>query len=142
MFNRGAQVVSGKMAIEDIKKTLSPVFERSDTIRFAYLFGSVAKGEVAPLSDIDVAVYISDVEPGALFDLKLSLHGDICRALNRNDVDLVVLNTVANNMLIEDIIRHGVVIYDRDIDAREDYEVTSLHQAIDFKTQRLAVMGV
>ena len=130
------------MAIEDIKKTLFPVFERSGSIRFSYLFGSMAKGEVAPLSDIDVAVYLSYVDREAFFDVKLSLHRDICRALNRNDVDLVVLNTVANNMLIEDIIRHGVVIYDRDIDAREDYEVTSLHQAIDFKTQRLAVMGV
>lgn len=130
------------MAIEDIKKTLSPVFERSGSIRFAYLFGSMAKDEVAPLSDIDIAVYLGGVEPGAAFDFKLSLHGDISRALNRNDVDLVVLNIVANNMLIEDIIRHGVVIYDRDTDAREDYEVTSLHQAIDFKTQRLAVMGV
>lgn len=129
-------------SIEDIIKSLSTVFERYGSIRFAYLFGSVAKGEVAPLSDIDVAVYLSNVDPGALFDIKLSLYGDICRALNRNDVDLVVLNTVANNMLIEDIIRHGVVIYDRDIEAREDYEVTSLHQAIDFKTQRLAVMGV
>lgn len=135
-------MVSGKMAIEYIKKTLSLVFERSGSIRFAYLFGSVAKGEVAPLSDIDVAVYLRDVEPGAVFDFKLSLHGDICRALNRNDVDLVVLNTVVNDMLIEDIIRHGVVIYDRDIDARENFEVTSLHQAIDFKTQRLAIMGV
>ena len=135
-------MASGKMAIEDIKKTLSPVFERSGSIRFAYLFGSVAKGEVTPLSDTDIAVYLGDVDPDAVFDVKLSLHGDICRALNRNDVDLVILNTVANNMLIEDIIRHGLVIYDRDIDAREDYEVTSLHQAIDFKTQRLAVMGV
>ncbi|MDT8316786.1 MAG: nucleotidyltransferase domain-containing protein, partial [bacterium] len=78
----------------------------------------------------------------AIFNAKLSLHGDICRALNRNNIDLVVLNTVANEMLIEDIIRHGVVIYDHDSDAREDYEVTSLHRAIDFKTQRLAVMGV
>ncbi len=130
------------MAIENIKKILSSVFERSGSVRFAYLFGSAAKGEVAPLSDIDVAVYLSDVDREAVFDIKLSLHGDICRALNRNDVDLVALNTVANNMLIEDIIRHGVVIYDNDVDAREDYEVTSLHQAIDFKTQRLAVMGV
>jgi predicted nucleotidyltransferase len=135
-------VVSGKMAIEDIKKTLSPFFERSGSVQFAYLFGSVAKGEVAPLSDMDIAVYLSDIDPEAVFDVKLSLHGGICRALNRNDVDLVVLNTVANIMLIEDIIRHGVVIYDHDTDAREEYEVASLHQAIDFKTQRLAVMGV
>lgn len=129
------------MAIEDIIKTLSPVFERVGCIRFSYLFGSMAKGDVAPLSDIDVAVYLSNGDPGTLFDVKLTLHGDICRALKRNDVDLVVLNTVANEMLIEDIIRHGVVIYDRDPDAREDYEVGALHKAIDFKTQRLSVMG-
>lgn len=130
------------MTIEDIKKTLSPVFERVGSLRFAYLFGSLAKGEATPLSDTDIAVYLSGVEPVAIFDIKLSLHGDISRALNKNEVDLVVLNTVANNMLIEDIIRHGIVIYDCDTDTREAYEVTALHQAIDFKTQRLAIMGV
>ena len=135
-------MVSRKMLITDIKKLLSSVFEKVGIVQFAYFFGSVAKGDNTNLSDMDIAVYLRDVDPMAVFDVKLSLHGDICRALNRNDVDLVVLNTVANNMLIEDIIRHGVVIYDRDIDAREDYEVTSLHQAIDFKTQRLAIMGV
>lgn len=133
------------MSIEDIKKRLSHVFKKDGRVLFAYLFGSIAKGEVAPLSDIDVAVYLSAVDavdPGAFFDIKLSLHADLCRTLKRNDVDLVVLNTVANKMLIDDIIRYGVVIYDRDMDAREDYEVMALHQAIDFKTQRLAIMGV
>ena len=135
-------MVSRKMVIEDIKKKLPPVFEKSGRVRFAYLFGSVAKDEVSPLSDTDIAVFLGDVEPGAVFDVKLSLHGDICRALNRNDVDLVILNTLANNMLLEDIIRHGVVIYDRDTNERENYEVRSLHQAMDFRTQRIAVMGV
>ncbi|OGP47995.1 MAG: hypothetical protein A2022_02915 [Deltaproteobacteria bacterium GWF2_42_12] len=130
------------MLITDIKKLLSSVFEKVGIVQFAYFFGSVAKGDNTNLSDIDIAVYLRDVDPMAVFDVKLSLHGDICRALNRNDVDLVVLNTVANNMLIEDIIRHGIVIYDMDSNARENYEVTSLHQAIDFKTQRLAIMGV
>ncbi|OGQ65548.1 MAG: hypothetical protein A3F88_08585 [Deltaproteobacteria bacterium RIFCSPLOWO2_12_FULL_42_16] len=130
------------MLITDIKKLLSSVFEKVGIVQFAYFFGSVAKGDNTNLSDMDIAVYLRDVDPMAVFDVKLSLHGDICRALNRNDIDLVVLNTVANNMLIEDIIRHGIVIYDMDSNARENYEVTSLHQAIDFKTQRLAIMGV
>ncbi len=130
------------MSIENIKKAISPVFERDGRVLFAYLFGSVAKGEAAFLSDIDVAVYLNEVDPGTFFDIKLSLHADLCRNLKRNDVDLVVLNTAANHMLIEDIIRHGVVIYDHDKETREDYEVMALHQAIDFKTQRLAVMGV
>jgi len=135
-------MVSRKMLITDIKKLLSSVFEKVGIVQFAYFFGSVAKGDNTNLSDMDIAVYLRDVDPMAVFDVKLSLHGDICRALNRNDVDLVVLNTVANNMLIEDIIRHGIVICDMDSNARENYEVTSLHQAIDFKTQRLAIMGV
>ena len=135
-------MVSRKMLITDIKKLLSSVFEKVGIVQFAYFFGSVAKGDNTNLSDMDIAVYLRDVDPMAVFDVKLSLHGDICRALNRNDIDLVVLNTVANNMLIEDIIRHGIVIYDMDSNARENYEVTSLHQAIDFKTQRLAIMGV
>jgi len=130
------------MTIDEIKKTLSPVFERVGNARFAYLFGSVAKGEVTPLSDIDVAVYLSDVDPGDVFEVKLFLHGEICRALKRDDIDLVVLNTLSNMMLTEDIIRNGAVIYDRDTDARENYEVMALHKAIDFKTQRLSVMGI
>lgn len=130
------------MSIEDIKKGLSHIFKKDGRVLFAYLFGSTAKGEVAPLSDIDVAVYLSEVDSGAFFDIKLSLHADLCRTLKRNDVDLVIVNNAANTMLIEDIIRHGVVIYDRDIDAREGYEVMALHRAIDFKTQRLAIMGV
>lgn len=130
------------LEIDGIKKILCPVFERVGNVRFAYLFGSMAKGEVSPLSDTDIAVYLGNVDPGAVFDMKLSLHGDISRALNSNAVDLLVLNSVSNTMLIEEIIRYGIVIYDRDIDEREDYEIRSLHRAIDFKTQRLAVMGV
>lgn len=125
-----------------IKKTLSALFERQGGVLFAYLFGSAAKGEVSPLSDVDIAVYLTSVGPESFFDMKLSLHADICRALKMNEVDLVILNTAANKMLIEDIIRYGVVIYDRDMDTREDYEIMALHHAIDFKTQRLAVMGV
>ena len=130
------------MSVDSIKNAIFPAFERDGRVLFAYLFGSVAKGDVSFLSDIDIAIYLSEVDPGAFFDIKLSLHADLCRALKRNDVDLVILNTAANNMLIEDIIRYGVVIYDCDTDAREGYEVMALHRAIDFKTQRLAVMGV
>lgn len=130
------------MAIGDIKKALSPILEKHGGVLFAYLFGSVAREEVAPLSDMDIAVYLTGIRPESFFDEKLSLHADICRALKRNDIDLVILNTLSNKILTEDIIRHGVVIYDRDTDAREGYEVMALHQAIDFRTQRLKVMGI
>jgi hypothetical protein len=130
------------MSPEDIKNTISPLFDMSDNVLFAYLFGSVAKGESSPLSDIDIAVYLRGVEPDAFFESKLALHGELCRALKRNDVDLLVLNEGNNLMLIEEIIRNGAVIYDRDMNARTDFEVMALHRAMDFKAHRHAVMGV
>lgn len=131
------------MSIKNIKESLLPVFERyGDQIVFSYLFGSAAREELSPLSDIDLAVYFSKKDGRDLFDLKLSLHADICRALGRNDVDIVVLNTAENLMLLEDIIRNGIVLYDREVETREDYEIRVLHQAIDFKAQRFAIMGI
>ena len=130
------------MPINKIKRLLKAIFEKDGRILFAYLFGSIVKGDVAHLSDIDVAVYLSGIDDDSLFDAKLSLHGEICRVLKRNDVDLLVLNRAANKILLEDIIRTGMTIYDRDVDARVDFEVKVLHQAIDFKTHRRAVMGI
>ena len=101
----------------------------------------MAIGEVSPLSDVDIAVYLAEENRESFFDLKLALHADISRALKRNDVDLVVLNTIRNEMLTADVIRNGVVIFDRDTETREDYELKRLHESIDFKTHRFAVMG-
>lgn len=131
------------MSLKDIKKTLLPVFEKyGDRVVFSYLFGSAAREKPSPLSDIDIAVYLSKNDSRDFFGLKLSLHADICRALGRNDVDLVVLNTAANLMLLEDIIRNGIVLHDGDIEARDTYEGRVIHQAIDFKAQRFAIMGM
>jgi predicted nucleotidyltransferase len=129
-------------SVDSIKADLLPVFENhADAVVFAYLFGSAAKEEPAPLSDIDIAAYLS---PGAVkfhADIRLSLYADVCRALKRNDVDLLILNTAGNIMLLDEIVRQGTLLLDRDPAIREDFEVKILHQAIDFREQRLTVMG-
>jgi len=116
--------------------------ERRDQVLFAYLFGSLAERKEGPLSDVDVAVFLKNEFASSHFDVKLSLLGDFCRALGRNDVDVVVLNHTHNLMLLEGIIRIGVVLLDEDPRLRADFELKALHRAIDFKTQRAAVMGV
>jgi uncharacterized protein len=129
--------------INKIKNVLPPVFEKyGDVVTFAYLFGSTVRSTTYPSGDIDIAVFLSPKGCRSAFDIKLSLHADMCRALKRNDVDALVLNTTINLMLLDEIVRHGVVIYDANPDAREEYELKILHQTIDFKTQRLAMMGV
>lgn len=129
--------------VNNIKSLLLPVFEKyGDVVIFAYLFGSTVRRTTYPSADVDIAVFLSREGRKSAFDIKFSLYADLCRALKRNDVDVVVLNSAVNLMLLDEIVRHGVVIHDTDPDTREMFEVKILHEAIDFKTQRRAVMGV
>jgi predicted nucleotidyltransferase len=51
--------------------------ERED-IAFAYLFGSTATGKATPLSDLDIAVYLTG---GCFPQKRLELIGDLCDRL-------------------------------------------------------------
>jgi predicted nucleotidyltransferase len=130
------------MQADYIKNILFPVFEKyGDKVEFAYIFGSAAGKEVYPLSDIDIAVYLSQYAGAYFTDLKLDIYADLCRTLRRNNVDLVVLNVVKNLILLDNITRQGVVVFERDSALREKFELRVQHQAIDFKTQRRAILG-
>ncbi len=109
---------------------------------FAYLFGSAAQGNVSLLSDLDLAVFFTRQENKSYYEIKCSFYADCCRVLKRNDIDVVVLNTTRNIMLLDEIIRGGIVLVDRDIELRETYEQEMLHQAMDFKEQRIVFLGV
>lgn len=114
----------------------------ADDIVFAYLFGSAARGEITLLSDIDIAVYFSSRSKGSYSDMKLTFYGDLCRTLKRNDIDLIILNSLRNIILLDEITKTGVLLFDRDPDLRQEFECKILHQAIEFKIQRLAIMGI
>ncbi|MGR3175684.1 MAG: type VII toxin-antitoxin system MntA family adenylyltransferase antitoxin [Candidatus Scalindua sp.] len=131
------------MISNSIKEKLLPLFSKyNGNILFAYLFGSAAQGNMSPLSDVDLAVFLSRQNEKFYFDIKCSLYADFCRVLKRNDIDVVVLNTTTNIVLLDEIIRGGMVLVDRDIDLREEFEQKILHQAMDFKEQRIIFMGV
>ena len=121
--------------------SLYRVFRQYPVIAFAYLFGSQATGEQSALSDIDVAIYI-DRGAAFTFDDKLHFHGECCRTLKRNDVDVVVLNDTKNLILLEQIIRHGKLIYNISQQQLDEFELKILHLACDFRTQRYREMGV
>jgi len=131
------------MTSNDITEKIRPVIEKyKDHILFAYLFGSAARNDLRPLSDIDIAVFIGKIDEESYYDLKLAIHADICRVLKRNDIDVVILNTTTNIMLLDEIVRYGVVLIDGDRNLREEFEHKILHQAIDFKGQRRTLVGV
>lgn len=126
----------------EIKESLAPVFEKMrGRVAVAYLFGSSANGQAGPNSDIDLAVLLHTGGVDADFEVRLELYADCCRALKRNDIDVVVLNRTRNLFLLESVVREGKVLFEDDAELREEYEVRVMHDFIDFREHRMRVMG-
>jgi len=97
--------------IAAIRSALEP----RDEVREAYLFGSAARGDAAPHSDVDVAVWIDESRAAAAgFGYEADLAADLMRALGRNDVDVVRLNA-APPLLYHRVLRDGTRILARDL---------------------------
>ncbi|WP_136799766.1 MULTISPECIES: type VII toxin-antitoxin system MntA family adenylyltransferase antitoxin [Desulfosediminicola] len=128
------------MDTDKIKSLLSPVFAGFQVIDTAVLFGSRAVGEHTVNSDVDIAVFIKQGAEFS-FDDKLMLRGECCRALNINEIDLVVLNQLRNMILLENILSQHEVLYSVNGSDFDYFSVRKLHQAIDFRVQRAYAMG-
>ncbi len=110
-------------------------------ILFAYLFGSTGTSWEGINSDVDLAVYFDIPASELELDHKLLLYAHLTRAMKRNDVDVVVLNTCSNHMLLYDLLINGRLIFDLDPERRMLFECETLHAAIDFKEQRERIFG-
>lgn len=128
------------MRPEEIAEKLKPAFERRAEILFCFLFGSSAAAAASP-RDVDLAVFAL-VTPERRVDWMADVHGDFCDALGTNDVDLVHLNSTDNIMLLDEIVRKGSLIFERDADARALFQARVWHEGIDFKEKRKMLMGV
>ena len=82
-------------------------FAGNKAVKFAYLFGSYAKGQAGPLSDFDLAIYLDNRLD--FFTAKLKYLEELYRLMKNERCDLVVLNK-APLLLQYEIIRHGKVL--------------------------------
>jgi predicted nucleotidyltransferase len=67
------------------------LLERESRVIFAYLFGGMASGRVTPLSDVDIAVYVSN--DSDLSAYKLELFDKLTGVLGTAELDLIILNS-------------------------------------------------
>lgn len=107
------------------------VLEEDPEILFAYLFGSRAHGRVSPLSDVDIAVYLSEdcAEPRR-HDKALELAGKAEDCLGTSEVDLVVLND-APPELAYSVLSKGKLLVNKDDLALVRFRVATLREYLD-----------
>jgi uncharacterized protein len=105
-----------------------------DGILAVYLFGSVARGQARPSSDVDLGVLYEVTPPPTLEGLGLELADDLKRTTKR-PVDLVVLNRAPAD-LTHRVLRDGILIADRDRHRRIAWEVKTRNEYFDLEPIR------
>lgn len=119
-------------------KALASIIEMEEKVKFAYLFGSVARKENNVLSDIDIAVYLCDnCEPASV---KLDIIGKMMEYLGDDCFDLVILNT-APLPLAARVVSCREVLVDREPFLRHRYESQILREYFDFSRLENAILN-
>jgi len=101
---------------------------------FSYLFGSLAKHQPLPLSDVDIAVYLKQ---GSNFaECKLDILGQLMGILCTDEIDLVILNR-ADISLVMNIIKSKEIIVDKNPFERHLFESLIMRKYFDFSIKEL-----
>ncbi len=112
---------------------LEQVFASLGHVLVAYLFGSQARGQAGPLSDIDIAVlFDASLAEEQYFEQRLDLMDRLSRVLDGKAVDLVILNQ-APLALAYRVLRDGICLYSSNEDARVQFTARTVTMYLDFK---------
>ena len=102
----------------------------------AYLYGSQARGDAGPLSDVDVAVlFAPDVQESERFQRVLHLIGELGSVFGRDDVYVVDLAD-ASPLLRHHVYYDGVVLYCPDDAVRVRFATKALRDYVDTEPLR------
>ena len=95
----------GLLTVEKIREICTPLFERYN-VRYAYLFGSYAKGKATEKSDVDLLISMP------LNGLRFYEFVEVLRESLKKKVDLLDDTQLENNtVLVKEILQDGIKIY-------------------------------
>ena len=102
-------------------------------ITMAYLYGSTAKGQSTPLSDVDIALVLIDdrVASSERLIFELKIEEELARFCELNRADVRVINN-SPIMVQGEIVTNGILIYCTDDDARIEFECLTRSLYFDF----------
>lgn len=100
-------------------------------VTFAYLFGSQARGETGPRSDLDIAVYLNEgLEKSDRFDLRLRLISDLSVVFQTDRLDLILLRDLPLSFQFR-VVKEGKLIYCKDELQRIRFEFRVMSHCFD-----------
>jgi hypothetical protein len=115
-----------------IEQRLAAFFaDRPGEVAAVYLFGSAARGDAGPSSDLDIGVLFRIPPEPTFAGQPCALEGALERCLG-GDVDLVALNTAPVDLRIR-VLREGRLVFERDRSARIQFEVRTRNEAFDLE---------
>ena len=130
-----------KVKLQDMNaliKKAQQILEENENILFAYLFGSIARGEHSALSDIDIAVYLH--ENTDLTAEKLKLLGELLDNMGTDYIDLVILNTAPLSLAAR-ILKSREILVDRSPFTRHRYESLVMREYFDFSFLETSILN-
>ena len=107
-----------------------------DDVIALYTFGSLAEGNLKPLSDLDFGILLSrSIDRKQRFDKHLDLIGTFTETLRTDEVDLVILND-APLRFARQILATGKLLFCRDQNQLVDFIEKTTKRYLDFKPVR------
>ncbi|MBI3761042.1 MAG: nucleotidyltransferase domain-containing protein [Chloroflexi bacterium] len=124
--------VSPELSIESLAPGLADVFA-PHPIAAAYIFGSAARGQMTPFSDIDVALLLTAgcVAKSDHLKFELSLEAEIAERCGLSETDVRIIND-APLIVRGRVLTEGVLLYVRDDEFRIDFETRTRTEYFDF----------
>jgi predicted nucleotidyltransferase len=117
-------------------RMLSEFFRRKPGVRLAYLFGSQARGQTTPRSDLDLAVEMDHLLPETdRTGLRIALLNELIDLLRSDQIDLVLLNE-APPLLRHRVAREGMLLHEDRPGLRVAFVVKTLRDYEDTRPLR------
>lgn len=118
-----------------VRARLAELLEAEPQVLDAYCFGSQARGEARPGSDVDVAVFVDPASPPPRWGHAATITTTLAAGLHRNDIDVAVLNH-ATPLLYQRVLRDGILLVSRDPVATSERALVARSRWLDWKAFR------
>ena len=90
-----------------------------------------------PLSDVDIAVYFTDVSD--VHEKRMEILGALMHLLQTDEVDLVILNRAPLTLRMK-VLKHKKIVVDHVPFLRHQYESLTLREYFDFAVRERAIL--